>query len=307
VARHLWRIAQWIIGGAIVIAAALQLATNWDALRSQPLDWNVRPAFLVASALLVWAMYAILIAAWRLVLHGWGERLDPMAAARIWTVSSLGKYLPGKVWAIAGMALMAQRAGVAGWAATGSAVILQALAVAAGGAVVAVTGTAVLEAQWPGFRAGLALLLAGSVTGLLLMTWPPFVGRLLRLVRIEPRSATPGAAAILAAAAANLVAWAGYGGAFWLLAAGLLPHSGLELGLAVGAFTASYLAGLLFLPAPGGVGIREGVMVLMLQGPLGEGGALALAIASRLLLTVTEFGAAAPFLLFLRERTRVAS
>lgn len=306
-ASRLWRGAQWVIGGAIVIAAALQLATNWEALRGQPLDWQVRPSYLVASVLLVWAMYAILIAAWRLVLQGWGERLGPISAARIWTVSSLGKYLPGKVWAIAGMALMAQRAGVAGWAATGSAVILQALAVAAGGVVVAATGTAALEAQWPGFRAGLVLLLAASVAGLLLMTWAPFVRRLLSLVRIEPRAATPGAPAVLAGALANLVAWAGYGAAFWLLAAGLLPHSGLRLDVAVGAFTASYLAGLLFLPAPGGVGVRESVMVLMLQAPLGEGGALALAIASRLLLTVTEFGAAAPFLLFLRERTRVAS
>ena len=305
--RRLWRAAQWIIGGAIVLAAALQLAANWDALRRQPLDWQVRPAYLVASALIVWGMYVILIAAWRLVLHGWGERLEPVPAARIWTVSSLGKYLPGKVWAIAGMALMAQRAGVAAWAATGSAVILQALAIAAGGAVLALTGTSALEAQWPGFRAGLLLLLAASVTGLALMTWPPFVRRLLRLARIQPASATPGTGAVLTAAGANLLAWIGYGAAFWLLAAGLLPHSGLRLDTAIGAFTASYLAGLLFLPAPGGVGIRESVMVLMLQGPLGEGGALALAIASRVLLTITELGAAAPFLLIFRERTRVAS
>lgn len=305
--RRLWRAAQWVVGAAIVLAAAVQLATNWDALRSQPLAWQVRPAYLVASALIVWGMYAVLIAAWRLVLHGWGERLEAVPAARIWTVSSLGKYLPGKVWAIAGMALMAQRAGVAPWAATGSAVILQALAIAAGGAVVAVTGTAALEAQWPGFRVGLGLLLAASVAGLALMTWPRFVRRLLRLVRIEPASATPGTGAVLAAAGANLLAWLGYGAAFWLLAAGLFPHSGLRLDAAIGAFTASYLAGLLFLPAPGGVGVRESVMVLMLQAPLGEGGALALAIASRLLLTVTELGAAAPFLLIFRERTRVAS
>ena len=290
-----------------MLAAALQLAANWDALRRQPLEWQVRPAYLVASALIVWGMYVVLIAAWRLVLHGWGERLDPIPAARIWTVSSLGKYLPGKVWSVAGMALMAQRAGVAAWAATGSAVILQALAVAAGGAVVAVTGTSVLEARWPGFRIGLLLLLAGSIAGLALMTWPPFVRRLLQLVRIQPAAATPGTGAVLVAAGANLLAWIGYGAAFWLLAAGLLPHTGLRLDAAIGAFTASYLAGLLFLPAPGGVGIRESVMVLMLQGPLGEGGALALAIASRLLLTITELGAAAPFLLLFRERTRVAS
>ncbi len=302
-----WRIAQWIVGGAIIVAAGLHLARNWDALRSQPLVWDVKPALLVASAIVIWAMYAVLIAAWRAVLHGWGERLDGWTAARIWTVSSLGKYLPGKVWAIAGMALMAQRAGVAGWAATGSAVILQALAVAAGGAMVALTGTAALESRWPGFRAGLALLLAASLAGLALMTWPPFVRRVLRIARIDAGTVTPGSRAIVGGAVANLVAWGGYGLAFRLLAAGLLPDARLSLGLAVGAFTASYLAGLLFLPAPGGVGVRESVMVLMLQGPLGAGGALALAIASRILLTITELGAAAPFLLITRGRTRVAS
>jgi hypothetical protein len=49
------------------------------------------------------------------------------------------------------------------------------------------------------------------------------------------------------------------------------------------------------------------VFILMLQGTLGAPTAAALAIASRVLLTFTEIGAAAPFLLFPRERARVAS
>jgi hypothetical protein len=44
----------------------------------------------------------------------------------------------------------------------------------------------------------------------------------------------------------------------------------------------------------------------MLQGPIGIGAATALAIASRLLLTVTELGAAVPFLLLGRRSPRVA-
>ncbi len=71
-------------------------------------------------------------------------------------------------------------------------------------------------------------------------------------------------------------------------------------------FTASYLAGFLALLAPGGLGVREGLFILMLQQPIGIAPATALAIASRLLLTLTEFGAAAPFLLFSRRSTRAA-
>ena len=52
---------------------------------------------------------------------GGGSDCDGWTAARIWTVSSLGKYIPGKVWAVAGMALMSKEAGIEPWAATGSA------------------------------------------------------------------------------------------------------------------------------------------------------------------------------------------
>ena len=105
--RPAWlRAGQWLVGLAIVVFAARSLVRNWEALRSQPLDFEITPGWLVLSAVVVWTMYAILILAWRIMLAGWGQRLDGWGAARIWTVSSLGKYLPGKVWAVAGMALI---------------------------------------------------------------------------------------------------------------------------------------------------------------------------------------------------------
>jgi len=116
----------------------------------------------------------------------------------------------------------------------------------------------------------------------------------------------PRAEGVLAGIAANALAWLGYGAALWLLTRGLLPGVRLDFGRAVAVFTASYLAGFLALLAPGGLGVREGLFILMLQQPIGIAPATALAIASRLLLTLTEFGAAAPFLLFSRRSTRAA-
>jgi hypothetical protein len=306
--RRPWiRVALGVVGLAIVAFAARSLVRNWEELRSQPLDWRVEPGWLVLSALVVWAMYALLIAAWRGVLAGWGQRLDGWTAGGIWTVSSLGKYLPGKVWAVAGMALLAQRAGVPPWAATGSAVVMQGLAIGTGAAVAGLTGREAIEAAHPGARAVLGLLVAGAVLGVALLLWPPFLRRLLRLLApdAEARGA-PAAAGIGFGIAANLVAWLGYGVALWLLARGLLPGAGLDPLLAVAVFTASYLAGFLALFAPGGLGVREALFIIMLQGPLGIGAATALAIASRVLLTITEFGAAVPFLVFSRWRARVA-
>ena len=165
-----WRAAQWTLGLVVVGFAARALARNWTDFRSQPLAFAPRPLYLVASALLVWAMYALLVWAWLAVLRSWGQRLGLGTAARIWTVSSLGKYVPGKVWAIAGMALMAQQAGVAAWAATGSAVVLQALAIGTGAAIVGLTGAVGLELAHPGARAALALLVSGEVPATRLVT-----------------------------------------------------------------------------------------------------------------------------------------
>ena len=306
--RPRWlRLAQWVVGLAIVGFAARSLVNNWEALRSQPLDFRIGPAWLALSALVVWSMYAILIVAWRVMLAGWGQQLDGWAAARIWTVSSLGKYLPGKVWAVAGMALMAQRAGIAPWAATGSAVVLQVLAIGTGAAIAGVTGGRAIEAAHPGAQAVFLLLVATSVIGVGLLLWPPALRLLLRLIApdAEQRGAPP-VGGIAIGIVANALAWVGYGAALWLLARGLLPAVGLRPALAVAVFTASYLAGFLALFAPGGIGVREGLFILMLQGPLGIGAATALAVASRLLLTLTEFGAAVPFLILPLGRARVA-
>ncbi|HYC31974.1 MAG TPA: lysylphosphatidylglycerol synthase domain-containing protein [Gemmatimonadales bacterium] len=305
--RSRWfRLVQAAVGLAILWFAGRTLLRNWHELAAQPLEWRVSPGLLALAVFLVWAMYGVLIASWRVMLTAWGEHLDGWSAARIWTVSNLGKYLPGKVWAIAGMALMARQSGVAPAAATGSAVILQAVSVGTGAAVAGLTGAAALERARPGAMVGLWVLIAAAVVGIGLLLWPPVLRRVLRLATPEAAQAAPPLPAILFGAAANVVAWVGYGVALWLLARGLLPGAGLGIRGAIAVFTASYLAGFLALIAPGGLGVREGLFILMLQGTLGLGAATALALASRVLLTVTELGAAVPFLLAPRRNARVA-
>jgi hypothetical protein len=205
------------------------------------------------------------------------------------------------------MALMAKERGVAPWAATGAAVLNQVLAIAAGTLVVGATGTALLANQYPWITRGLWAVAALSLVGIAALLSPGLVRRVLGLFGVETAGpATPSVSSVLWAALANVIAWVGYGVALWLLARGVLSVTP-PLQAAVAAFTASYIAGLLAVIAPGGLGVREDVFILMLHGTLGAPAAAALAIASRMLLTFTEIGAAAPFLLFPTERARVAS
>lgn len=302
-----WWAVRALVGVVLVALAIRALANAWRAAGAAPVAWQLRLAPILGSIAVTWLMYGILVLAWRGMVVGWGQRLPLREAARIWTVSSLGKYIPGKVWAIAGMALMARERGVAPWAATGAAVLNQALAVAAGALVVAVTGTSLLAAHYPWITRGLWAVGILSVAGLVALRSPGLVGRILRLVRVEVGDpAVPAPRTVFRAVLANVIAWVGYGVALWLLAHGVLAAAP-PLRAAIAAFTASYIAGLLAVIAPGGLGVREAVFILMLQGTLGAPAAAALAVASRVLLTFTEVGAAAPFLLPPAERTRVAS
>jgi len=82
--------------------------------------------------------------------------------------------------------------------------------------------------------------------------------------------------------------WVAYGVAFWWFGLALLGDAAPSLGLAVGAHTASYVAGILAVVAPGGIVVREAALVAVLSPAVGAENALLLAVASRLWLIVLE-------------------
>src|SRR2546426_8338958 len=126
------------------------------------------------------------------------------------------------------------------------------------------------------------------------------LGRLVNAVApLEPLAPS----AVFAGTVLTVLSGGTYGAALWMLARGLIPDAALPLPTAVGAFTLGYILGLLALFAPGGVGVRELVLIGLLAPFLGSGGAVALSVASRVLLTVTE-AAAALMTLPLRQRPR---
>lgn len=259
---------------------------NWVAFRSLDVVLQLDIPLILAAATTVLVTYGALIEAWRRVLHGWNQDLRFGDAARVWCVSNLGRYVPGKVWSLAGLTVLAQRLGVSGWAAAGAALAMQALAVGTGACVVAVTVPGVVSPA----QLGLAALAAGSVV--VLLTWAPAGNALTRTVKPSMEfHALPVRTGVLAATI-TLASWISYGVAFWLLVRGLLPAPTLPISTAVGIFAAGYLMGLLAVFAPGGVGVRELIFIGLLTPSVGAGGALAVSIGSRLLLTITEVASA---------------
>lgn len=295
--RQWWRLLQVLLGVVVIGLAVRSLVRNWDLLTAQPMQWEVDLRWLAASAATVWAAYAVLVEAWRRVVVGMRQRLAYMDAARICMLANLGRYVPGKVWSIAGAVLLSRQAGVDASAAVAAAFVLQALSLASALLVVAAITPATVQAVSSALVLVTMVVGIAAVAGVLVLTSERALATIRRLLPALPAGITAvPLGTMLAAFAANAVAWAAYGLAFLLLARGLVPRIELSWLQATAVFTASYVVGLVAVFAPAGIGPRESMFVLLLQGIVGPKLALALAVAARVLLTITELGAALPFL-----------
>lgn len=300
-------VAAQLTGAALLIwFIGRDLASQWSDVRSQPLETDFSLPALALSAAIVLATYGLLIQVWRILLAGAGASLPFWSAARIWSISNLWRYVPGKVWQIGAMSALAQREGVSPVAAAGSAILSTVLNIATGLALVLLLAWRLLEG-WSAQAKPVAIaLLVTATIGLLLLPYVlPRVGVLAgRLLGREVKVTAPPRWAIGLATAGNVLSWLLYGMAFLWLARGLLGDVGGAPWQYIAVFTASYVVGYLFLVLPGGLGPREGVMLWMLGtlSLMADKQAALVTVASRLWLTLLELMPGLLFLAFDRIR-----
>jgi uncharacterized membrane protein YbhN (UPF0104 family) len=297
--RSALHIAKIVFAVAVTIAIVVALVRQWGDVRAAIAAARPRWGYIALSCLLVLGTYALLIEAWLVLLTAWEptKRIGFRESARIWTVSNLGRYIPGKVWALGSMAVMVQGYGISGIAAVGSALLNQLINTLAGFVILAATGATVLHVP-PAGTIAIAALGAGLLLTPQILPW---LGRIAtRLTKRDIPIPRLPHRAIWLAALVHAASWIVYGIAFRTLAAGLLGHSPGAPGLYIAVFTGSYLVGFLTLIAPGGVGVREVIMGAALQrAGFAPGEAILLVVASRIWLTVLEI---VPAVLFLSHR-----
>jgi glycosyltransferase 2 family protein len=265
----------------LALQIAFTLAVAWFAGRTVQRQWadveqarltvDPRWGWIVLSALVVLATYLLLIEVWIVHLRDWGQRIAFLPAARIWFVSNLGRYIPGKVVGLGTMALMAERRGVSGIAAIGSSILVMLIGMVAGLAVVMTTGARVVEAvlEARGFsvpRGVVVAVVVAAIGGLLLapVVLPRLAGLVARITGREAILPSFPASSVWLVAAGSGLSWVLYGIAFQLFTVGMLGHSAGGPGGYIAVYTAAYLVGLLSL-IPGGLVVREAALVLGLS------------------------------------------
>lgn len=289
-----WRRTLWTTAKAIIVAAALffvgkVLVDNWPDVRA---GWRPpRGGELAAAAAVLLGSYFYLYRVSLAILRRVGYRLNFRAGLRPFFYSLLGRYVPGRVAVALGKIYLYERRGVKRLAA-GLAVAYENVFAAAGGVAAALAASAAFLTgafSWTALAlaaaAALALVILFQPAALRrLMAWP------LKRMRLgELRADTlVGRGGSLAFA----LAYAGYCvllGVFFALFAGTFVP--LEVGVAVrvgAAYVAAAVLGYVAVFAPSGLGVREGLLVILLQRYMPAGDAAFLAVASRLFAAAAE-------------------
>lgn len=229
---------------------------------------------------------------WGRIVQGLGgPALPTTVSVRLFMVANLGRYVPGKVWQIAGLIALARSRGVAGSTATAAAVLGQGISLAA--AALIGLGSIWTLAEGQIWRWAIpAVLLGGIMIGLAPPVFHAAVDAWFRLAKADkPEGLRPSLA--FGWMMLGVGTWIVYGGAFWVLVESL----GLEVAAVptASAFAAAYVLGYVMVFAPAGIGVREGFLVALLAPQVGAGAAGAVAVIARLWTTVIEVVPAAAF------------
>ncbi len=208
----------------------------------------------------------------------------------IFFIANLGRYVPGKIWQLAGLTYLAGRQGVSLPVASSAAILGQILSLGAAAAVAAAALLLNAAAGIPRELIPWAAALGALV--LLVVGVPPVLRGLLRVAFRLGK----GPAALpsldpwfgLRWLGLYLPAWIGYGVAFGLLWAAFPPLPAVSWTMAMGGFAGAYFIGYAAIFAPAGVGVREGTLALLLAPWTGAAQATVLAVIARIWMTVAE-------------------
>ena len=254
-------------------------APHWAAVRVA--GSGMSPLWVLAAALALSIHYAVAFGIWLACLRATGARATARQAADTYVPSLLARYVPGKVWSHGVRMALARRAGMSMTEVTG-AVGWEILLALAGAGVVA------LAATWntaldPRIRIATALFTIACfvmVAAVKLLASRPSAPAILRRLGL---GGTAGAGFLARVGVAHLAGWLVYGVAHWCLARAITPIGMDAFPLLTGAVALAWIGGYLALITPAGLGVREGLLTLLLAPHLGAGPVLVLAGGSRLL------------------------
>jgi uncharacterized membrane protein YbhN (UPF0104 family) len=287
------KIIRWGFVAVTVGLGGYAVAREWTHVRAALASLGFLP---VAGALVaVLAALAAAMQVWRVLLAALGSPLPARPAARIMFIGQLGKYLPGSIWPVLAQMELGNEYRVPRHRSASASVLTMLL--------VLLTGLLTALVALPFVAGSTNYVWALLAAPLLLVLLIPRIlnaalNKVLRLAKRPPLEVELTGRAVVRAVGWAFVSWACYGLQIWVLAIALGAPAGKGALLALGGFAFAWTVGFLVVIAPAGAGVRDVLLALTLGLVVGHGAAIAIALVSRVLLTIGDLvtaGVAAAF------------
>lgn len=293
--RRLWPWVKLALAVGIIAFIGRQLARDLspdirERLLARPIDYRL----LVVAAVLYLAGLGLSMRYWQRLLARLGYRPGWRAALRAYYIGHMGKYLPGKAWALALRSGLVRAAGVRTSVAVATS-FYEVLATMAGGTALAVVLSLLLLPYHPGgwhpgavvdlillrhqppggldarVLAAFALALLAAV-GIPII--PPVFNRLVHRLSLPFRDPAAGPmphlgwGAFAEAFLWTVPAWLVLGGSLWAVMRAMTPGpvdlSPALLGRYSAYLATAYVAGFVIFLVPSGLGVREFLLTLFM-------------------------------------------
>jgi len=257
---------------------------NWRVVSLY--QWQFKYGLLAVSFGLVFLNFLFFIQIWRSLLQKLSSKLPFKKAFKIWFYSNLGKYVPGKIWSVMGMVYMCEKEGIPKAATLSSAILNQLLNIIGGLILVLIlSGTKFLSGMSKLYYLPLILVFVISL-------YPRVMEKILnwglKKLKKEPVKINLNFKENLFFTLLFMLAWGVYGVAFNIFIMSLTDSPLSNWPFLTSIFAFSYIIGFLSIFVPGGLGVREGILVYYLSSYFPLPVATLIALLSRLWMTAVE-------------------
>jgi glycosyltransferase 2 family protein len=261
------------------------LIRNWRNIPFDQLHFNT--INLSISFFLLFVYFIIYVAAWRFIILKLGSNVTFKRAFWIIATSQIAKYIPGGAWLVLGRVYIGKSKELRAETITLSVIIETGLTILVS---ILLFLLSVILAKQRIFNS--YLFITPIVLLMLVILYPPILRELinlpLKMVRRPPISFTISRMALLQLVAYFIGLWFAQLIGFYFLINSIYPIGIPKILNLTTAYTLSWITGFVAPFAPGGLGVREGMMALLLSDFIPSPLAIAISFLSRVWILVFE-------------------
>ena len=241
-------------------------------------EWTINYGYLLISIVLHLITFVCFSKVWCILIEAFGFKVKLTHAFKISYITSLGRYLPGKLWPVVGMSYLAKQLDISEENAVVSWIVALIFtlpsAFLASMVCILITpdvfmDSLILKLDWTMYLIAVLIF----IISILLIVKPNFIFSLFNILLTKFKRPTINLKITFTTAIqvylGYFISWLLFGFSFWVFIISISPGSNIPIIPSIGAFIIAYQIGYLAFFAPGGIGVRELVLTTILSPYLG--------------------------------------